>query len=524
MRATKGRLQVAGRRQSSSTGPRPHVIFHTSIASIIVILLHLALALLQVWLFGVLVGEGRSLDVALLPESLYRVDGLGLVFGVAWCLGMAMVVAGGRSTSKRKDWIGICLLTAGMLNAFYARLPFVFYMGWEVAGFGLWSLVRPSTVSHPSADDTVYKHKVHRRGLARTNIGWTLHVAGWPLLLMILLGLVGPFAPPAGGVAQSWPLPVILGLAAVVLIRSGCPPFDEWARSIQKKHASLLVMYMISAPMLLAKMLVAAPWDAVGGWALTLMGVAALLASVVVPVLRPEGFASVTMSATLAAATMAGFGLATGAPLAAAGAVAILLAGMVGAVAWGAIGNLRRDWLGSVALLGALPGMWLMSQGALGVGYSVVAALVLPAVAALAMGAWQGHISLGVSIEDSTLREDGSRTASIGDSLPSAARYTLAVKVAAILAVLIAAYPQALVELGVRPAVGAMAGGVNTLALLRSNWGVGLNVAAAQGSAPIALPATGIAVAVILTWAALYWLKGIVSRFVREQVPEAKAE
>ncbi|HKP51399.1 MAG TPA: hypothetical protein VJ183_01975, partial [Chloroflexia bacterium] len=87
-----------------------------------------------------------------------------------------------------------------------------------------------------------------------------------------------------------------------------------------------------------------------------------------------------------------------------------------------------------------------------------------------------------------------------------------------------AVYPQALAELVLKPAVGAMAGGVGALSTLTTDWGVGLSVVSGQGATLAALPATGIALTVFLAWVALYWLKQISVRFVPKKSPGTEAE
>ena len=70
-----------------------------------------------------------------------------------------------------------------------------------------------------------------------------------------------------------------------------------------------------------------------------------------------------------------------------------------------------------------------------------------------------------------------------------------------------AVYPQLVVEWIARPAAQAMAGGVAAATDLVSNWGIGLQVVSPAEVVLAALPATGIAVAVFLAWAVLYWVR-----------------
>jgi hypothetical protein len=79
---------------------------------------------------------------------------------------------------------------------------------------------------------------------------------------------------------------------------------------------------------------------------------------------------------------------------------------------------------------------------------------------------------------------------------------------------MVAIYPQAAVEWVLRPAVGAMAGGVGFPSMLVANWGLGLTVESAQEHVLAALPATGIALALFLAWVALYWLRALARRTI----------
>src|SRR5205085_2672689 len=107
------------------------------------------------------------------------------------------------------------------------------------------------------------------------------HSPGWILLTLMLLGFARPLVPPSGGAAQPWPLAVTVAFGLVVLMRSACWPFNAWARQAARSSgdggALLLGLYHLAAPILLAKALVAAPWNATGTWVLALMGTVALL-------------------------------------------------------------------------------------------------------------------------------------------------------------------------------------------------------------------------------------------------------
>jgi len=314
------------------------------------------------------------------------------------------------------------------------------------------------------------------------------------LLVAILLGLVPPFTPPAGGIAQPWSLPVTLAMSAVVLIRAGCFPFDGWVRLYIRERQGLsafvLSLYMIAAPALLARMLVAAPFDAGSVWALALLGALALLLSVAVPYLRTHPDVWLPTSAFVAMAII-GFSLASRSPIAAAGAVAVMLSAML------CIPTLSTGtrFLRAMIFAGALPGVWLLAQGALGLHYGVVAVLLLPLLVVICLRLNTQHLTPNTRLSPT-----------------------------AVILVLVAIYPQVLAEFALRPAVGAMAGGVGALTSLRTDWGVGLAVASGQEAIVASLPATGVAVAIFLVWVAQFWLRQIAARFLPTPAPEAKVE
>ena len=237
---------------------------------------------------------------------------------------------------------------------------------------------------------------------------------------------------------------------------------------------------MVAAPYLLAKALVAAPWGPVGAWGLVLVGTVGLLASTLLAV-RGGELSVQHIAPALSAIAMLAFGLSTGSPLAAAGAVAILL---VGALVMGAGANAWH-------LAGALPGIWLISQGAAGLGYGVVVGVLLPAVAVVAL----------------PLRGLGQAPPRVSSKIGRGAALIGAVAV-----LLFAVYPQLVVEGLLRPAVGAMAGGVGAPVSLMSDWGTGLVVRSPQETLSAALPATGMAVAVFLAWVVLYWVRWLAER------------
>src|SRR5688572_11596260 len=77
----------------------------------------LVLAAAQVTLFAPEIAAGRSLDV-----GFHRVDGLGLVFGVVWCLGAAFAVwvMAGLGVIGRA-MLPLSFVCVAVLNMAYAR-------------------------------------------------------------------------------------------------------------------------------------------------------------------------------------------------------------------------------------------------------------------------------------------------------------------------------------------------------------------------------------------------------------------
>ncbi|HET6262224.1 MAG TPA: hypothetical protein VFG99_08290, partial [Chloroflexia bacterium] len=195
----------------------------------------------------------------------------------------------------------------------------------------------------------------------------------------------------------------------------------------------------------------------------------------------------------LVGTSLSGFGIAANSPLAGAGAVWAMLAGLL----WVAGRGWRRAEV--AAVLAALPGLWMVSQAALDTGYGVVAALLLPSYVLLA--------------------------ALITSHAP---RWYLAWRwwglVPVAMAVIATAVPQLILEALVRPAVRTLAGGVGALTGLTVDWGLGMLVRTPQGTTPAALPATGIALAVFLAAVALYWLKELARRVIRQPGQDVQAE
>jgi hypothetical protein len=275
------------------------------------VVFNLALAAAQLALFLPDVIAGRAADTAV-----YRVDGLGLVFGVAWCIAAALTAVGlpGR---EFRGWpaLTICLMTVAALNMAYAREPLRLLVAWELMGLSVWLLAR----------------LLSGRGLRW--LAAALHLPGWAILAAILLGLVPPFAPPFGGEGEAWPAWVAVILGVTALIRSGSWPFNAWASLTQQATGGLirpvLTLYALAAPFVLAKALVAAPWEPLGAWALTLLGTVSLLGSTWVRVATTGGSSAPFIAPVYAAAAVVGFGLGSVSPLAASGALALLLAGIL---------------------------------------------------------------------------------------------------------------------------------------------------------------------------------------------------
>jgi hypothetical protein len=417
---------------------------------------YLLLAGIQVLLFAPAVSGGRSLDFLT-----FRVDALSLAFGAVWTLALGLgllALVEARQLAGRAAGI-LFIFSAGLLDLAYTREPLLFLVGWEIAGLAVW----------------LWLQELGWAGNIARCAFW-VHAPGLLLLAAILLGPGVSFIPPQGGEAVAWPLVVAISFGVVALIRAGCWPFLAQDHAIDSAFP-LISLYSLAAPFLLAKALVAASWDDIGVWALALLGTVVLLGSLLARFLGSNSSAMQTLAC--AAAGVAGLGLAPLSPLAAAGAVALLLGGAL----WVVAGRARPD-RGALLLSAALPGIWLLSQGALDARYRLVAAILLPALLLLAY------------------RADSEAERTVAPArLPSI--------VAACLLILVAVYPQAVVEWVLRPAVGAMAGGVGVPSTLVTNWGLGLLVESPQERVLAALPATGIALAIFLAWVALYWLRGL---------------
>ena len=438
--------EPAGLVQAASTPTGDHAP-HTTVA-----VPGVAVALAQAVGLGLLVAGGRGFDLLpVLGGGLYRVDALGVALGTVWALavGLGWPRSAGRLPSL--------LLLAGLLHIAYAREPLLLYLGWELAGLAL----------------------VLAAGVAARSAPAVLLASGVPLLVAWLLSLLPAFSPPPGGDPHPFPAAVAVTLGLVVLIRSGVPVLGWWLRPLSSRAPFPAALYVLAGPAVLARALVAAPWDAFGGWALALLGAAGMVGALLTLV---WGEAGVVGAATvLAAGIVMGFGLASVSPPAAVGSAVLLLIGPV----WLCAAMLGRRAWAALLLAGAAPGAWLLGQGAQAGGYTVVLAIAPGGLALLALLLARGG--------------EGPRL-----NWPAVA--------AGVLLSLVAVYPQAAVEWVGRPAVGAMAGGVGVPSGLLSNWGIGLALRAPDETLRATLPVTGIALAVLIAWAVLRWLKLLAGR------------
>ena len=417
-----------------------------------------------------------------------RADGLSLVLGVWSVLVVAVAAAGIRPPTGRALLATLLILT-GLLLAAFSRNLVEFWLGWELAGLGVWLALGPPTRK-------------------RAWLLLAMHATGWVLLAVWAPGAAFTFVPPVGGAEQTWTTPVAAALAVVVLVRAGCWPFAAWARQATRDAGSgsalFLGIYALMGPCLLAKALVAARWEPLGTWLLCLFGMVALLGTLYSAMATTNTPIHTLASLHVSAATV-GFALAPGSPVAAMGAVALTLSGGLWIVTLPGF-PLQSGWRaagGWSALLGGGLGVWAVSQGALELGYGVVTALLLP------VGALATMLALAV-------RDEGRRTKDEGPSKPSReSPWSLVLGPSSLvwaLLVLAAVYPQAVVEWVLRPAVGAMAGGVRALRGVALDWGVGVQMRALDETLVAAFPATGLAFALFLAVVVLYWLKRLAAR------------
>src|SRR5439155_23222552 len=140
-------------------------------------------------------------------------------------------------------------------------------------------------------------------------------------------------------------------------------------------------------PFLLAKALVAAGWSPAGMWVMSLLGTLGLLAGASASLSLKGARRVPAIASAHAGAALVGLALAPGSPTAAAGAIALLVSGTLWITTLPGLGG--AGWLavagGWGALLGGSVGMWAIAQAALGLGYGVIAVILLPAGALLAL-------------------------------------------------------------------------------------------------------------------------------------------
>lgn len=442
----------------------------------------LLLAPLQLALLPAVAG-GQSLTL----YALFALDSLSLTLGVAWTLALGLVLISGIAQDDPPDprgsapaWETI-FVSVGLLLVAYSGNGVTLSVGLACAGTGAWRALKRNGNNGEAAM------------LLRN-----LLIAAALLLAATALSGLRTFVPPTGGVTEPWEPLVSIATVVAVLLMARCWPFyysRGHGSGAGKGNIRLGALLSLAAPVALAKMLIAAPIQPVGMWATILLGMLALLGGAYASSLE-DGTAR-HAAPTLAGIAVTGFGLASASPGAAAGAVWVMLAGLLLVVVGEAevrSGTMR----GGCAFipLASLPGVWLISQGALDTGYGVVATLLLPAYAFVLL------LSLRW-IEGKIERATSGRV------------FAAAVALTIITAAIALAYPQALIEWILRPVVGSMAGGVGTLQVAAGPWGVGLLLQSAQETILAALPATGAAVGVFLAWVALSWLKQGLVRVIR---------
>ena len=475
----------AGSETASAAGtPRPASSYLFGVSAVFC----LALAALQLFFFAPLVSGGAAADFPAwhtFIEAPYRVDALSLTFGVAWALGSALVAMGlttfGRDTSAWRrqggnTWLFLCVLCLALVHMAYARSLLWLYGGWEVAGIAMWLALTPLVSGR------------------RAWLILAIHLPGWALWTIALF-YEAVFAPPTGGAAQPWHAPLVAAFALVCVARSGGWPFNAWARyaSVSSGEAGsmLLGLYIAAGPYLLARGLVTAPWGNRTSWALALLGTVALVAAATSTLGKDRAARMIALQTACSAAAIIGLGLASGTPVAGAGALVLMLVGALLPITWF---SRKWPWLpvagGWTTLLGGSAGAWAIAQGALQLGYGLIAALLLPAAGLMALGVVRAH------------RGEGRLSGWIA---PLSGALVLA---------LAGVFPQGLIEWVVRPALGAMAGGVSAPRQLQSSWPLGLQALASGEVVGAALPATGMALAVVLAYAVLRWLSMLVRHFV----------
>lgn len=449
---------------------------------------NLLLTALQLSLLPLVAG-GQSLSFF----GLLTLDALSLAFGVAWNLAVVLLLVGHRQEDAQAtalSWQPL-LVSTGLLLIAYAGNGAALAAGVALAGVGVWqSLLREESIG----DAAVLRYSV-------------------PIAAVLLLVATAPpfgetrtLQPPAGGVTGPWnPLAVIAATVAV-MISARCWPFDYRRTQVGDSGilagASLRSLYSLAVVALLARMLVAAPWPPVAAWAMVGLGMTALLKGAYA--LYASGGGIGLAAPALTGIAITGLGMASTSTVATAGAIWVGLAGLLtvatGQPSGGSI-SVRNSRV--LVLLAPLPGVWLISQGALDTGYWIVAVFLLPAYALVTL-------------------QSAQRAQTHLPNQAGQAR-TLAQAAAAILAAFAVLAPQLPLVWVVRPMVGAMAGGVGALSGLDLDWGVGLMLRSAQETVSAGLPATGVAVGVFLAAVALYWLKQLLGLLVPDDPEEGQA-
>ena len=436
----------------------------------------LLLSLLQLALFPFL--AGGDIEIALL----FRVDSLGIVFGVSSMLTLAVVSASllRHSGSQRVTPLLFAVAVDLLLYA-YAHNMVVLAVGWALLGVGVWTILR--VLFGPEK--------------AGWSLGLSVAVPAVLLLSVAIFAVQTSFVPPAGGVSEPWhPFAVVAVVLSIVISAGGLYVYFLRRAGEHEEPGTgmtLLAFYSLAAPYMLAKMLVAASWHPVGSWLLVLSGMLVVLGSAYIGYASPTVRKAPAFITLVLGVALTGFGLASISPLAAAGAIWVLPAGML----WVAVHGWR--WAEAGAVLALLPGLWMLSQAAFDTGYGVVAALLLPAYALVSM-----------------------LLVAAGWGLRRSWNWLGVVPVALVTVAIVV--PQVALEAVIRPVVRTMAGGVGALTTLGVDWGVGLLVRSAQGTVPAALPATGIALAVFLAAVLLYWLKQLAGRVLARSTRDVETE
>lgn len=449
---------------------------------------NLLLAALQLLLLPLVAG-GKLLSFF----GWLTLDALSLALGVAWSLVIGLLLLRHRRDDAQAaalSWQPL-LVSLGLPLIAYAGNGAALAAGVALAGGGVWqSLLRTGN----KADAAVLRYSV-------------------PIAAVLLLAATAPpfgetraLQPPAGGATGPWnPLAVVAATVAV-MITAWCWPFHyrrtQAGDSSSLAGASLMSLYSLAGVALLARMLVAAPWPPVAAWTMVGLGMMALLVGAYALYASDGGIG--LAAPVLTGTAITGLGMASTSPAATAGAIWVLLAGLLtvatGQPSGGSI-SVRNSRV--LVLLAPLPGVWLISQGALDTGYWIVAVFLLPAYALVTLQSAQ-------RVETHPPNQAGKAR-------------ILVQAAATLLAACAVLSPQLPLVWVVRPMVGAMAGGVGAMARLDLDWGVGLMLRSAQETVSAGLPATGVAVGVFLAAVALYWLKQLLGLLVRNDPEDGHA-